>query len=107
MQERRIAIVAYRPKPGREAELLDLTREHVPILRAEGLATDRPAIACEAADGSIVEVFEWESGAIERAHANPKIMEMWGRYAEVCEYAPLASLEESSNIFAGFRPLVL
>jgi hypothetical protein len=107
MHERRIAIVAYRPKPGHAAELLELTRAHVPMLRAEGLATDRVAIACEAADGSIVEVFEWEAGAIERAHANPKVMEMWGRYAEVCDYAPLASIEESSNIFAGFTPITL
>jgi hypothetical protein len=34
-----IIIVAYKPKPGKEAELQQLTREHVPLLRSEGLAT--------------------------------------------------------------------
>jgi hypothetical protein len=31
---RNIVIVAYKPKPGKEADLLQLTREHVPLLRA-------------------------------------------------------------------------
>ncbi len=54
-----IVIVAYQPKPGKEADLLQLTREHVPLLRAEGLATDFPVTACRAKDGTVVEVFEW------------------------------------------------
>jgi hypothetical protein len=37
----RIVMVAYRPREGAEARLLDLIRDHVPILRREGLATDR------------------------------------------------------------------
>jgi hypothetical protein len=53
-----IVIVAYRPKPGKEADLLQLTREHVPLLRAEGLVTDHPVTACRSTDGTIVEVFE-------------------------------------------------
>ena len=40
-----LVIVAYRPKPGKEARLLELTKEHWPILRGLGLATDRPAYA--------------------------------------------------------------
>ncbi len=40
-----IVIVAYRPKPGKDADLLQLTREHVPLLRAEGLVTDHPVTA--------------------------------------------------------------
>jgi hypothetical protein len=51
---RTIVVVAYKPKPGKEADLLQLTREHVPLLRAEGLATDRPVTACLAKDGTVV-----------------------------------------------------
>ena len=36
-------IAVYRPKPGKEAELLQVVKEHVPTLRREGLATDRVA----------------------------------------------------------------
>ena len=102
-----LVIVAYKPKPGKEADLLQLTREHVPLLRAEGLATDRPFIACQTKDGTIVEVFEWEAGGAERAHANPVVRELWERYAVACDIVPLVSLPESSTMFASFTPLVL
>jgi hypothetical protein len=102
-----VVIVAYKPKPGKEADLLQLTCEHVPLLRAEGLATDRPAIACQAKDGTIVEVFEWAAGGTERAHNNPEVMKLWQRYAAACDYVPLATLSESSTQFASFTPLDL
>ncbi len=102
-----VVIVAYKPKPGKEADLLQLTREHVPLLRAEGLATDRPVIACQAKDGTIVEVFEWVAGGTERAHNNPEVMKLWQRYAAACDYVPLVTLSESSTQFASFTPLDL
>ena len=102
-----IVIVAYKPKPGKEADLLQLTREHVPLLRAEGLATGHPVTACQARDGTIVEVFEWADGGIERAHTNPLVMKLWERYAAACDIVPLTSLPEASTMFASFTPLNL
>jgi hypothetical protein len=103
-----MVIVAYRPRPGKEALLLQLTKEHVPILRGQGLATDRPACAMRAADGTIIEVFEWKSkAAIESAHANPAVSKLWERYNEACEYVPLNTVKESSDMFAGFEPIDL
>ncbi len=104
---RSIVIVAYRPKPGKEADLLQLTREHVPLLRAEGLATDHPVTACQAKDGTVVEVFEWAAGGTEKAHTNPVVLKLWERYAAACDYVPLATLAESSTQFASFTPLDL
>jgi hypothetical protein len=101
-----MVIVAYRPRPGKEALLLELTRQHLPLLRVQGLATDRPSFAMRSADGTIVEVFEWKSQtAIDAAHGNPEVAKMWGRYAEACEYVPLKSLKEAGDLFAGFEPL--
>jgi len=105
MSERQIVIVAYKPKPGKEADLLQLTREHLPVLRAQGLATDRAAIVCQAADGTVIAVFEWEAGAIEKAHTNPAVGALWVRYAEACDYVPLTALAEASQMFATFAPL--
>lgn len=102
-----IVVVAYKPKPGKQADLLQLTREHVPLLRAEGLATDRAVIVCQAKDGTIVEVFEWAVGGAERAHTNPAVLQLWERYAAACDFVPLASLPESSTMFASFTPLAL
>ena len=102
-----LVIVAYKPKSGKEADLLQLTREHVPLLRVEGLATDHPVTVCQAKDGTIVEVFEWVAGGTERAHTNPVVLKLWERYAAACDIVPLASLPEASTMFASFTPLDL
>lgn len=102
----RIVIVGYRPKPGKAEELRALTREHVGILRTEGLATDRPALAMEAKDGTVIEVFEWTSKeAINSAHSNPRVLELWARYAAVCDYVPVGTLDEAGQLFAEFTPI--
>ena len=100
-----IAVVAYRPKPGCDAALLALTREHHPILRKEGLVTDRPPIISRAGDGTIVEIFEWVDGGPERAHANAAVRSLWRRYESVCEYVPLTNVPECQSLFAGFAAL--
>jgi hypothetical protein len=103
-----IAVVAYRPRPGKEDLLIELTREHVPILRAEGLATDRAPVIMRASDGTIVEVFEWQSAeAITRAHSNPAVGKLWARYWEACECIPLRDLKECGEMFAGFEAIDL
>ena len=102
----RIVIVALRPKPGCEEALVELTTEHLPILKREGLVTDRPAVAMVAADGTVVEVFEWASKeAIEAAHANETVQALWRRYAEVCDYVPIAQVPEAADLFSEFTPL--
>lgn len=102
-----VVIVAYRPKPGKDEDLLQLTREHVALLREEGLATERAVVAARAGDGTIVEVFEWAPGGVERAHSNPSVRKLWERYAVACEIVPLNQVAESSTMFASFVPLNL
>jgi quinol monooxygenase YgiN len=103
-----MVIVAYRPKPGKDAQLLALMRTHVPILREQGLASDRPAYAMRAKDGTIIEVFEWKSqAAIDSAHTNAAVGKMWQSYGEVCDYVPLKDVKEASDMFAGFEPIEL
>ena len=104
----KFVIVAYRPRPGKEQELLQLTREHLPILRSQGLATDRPSSVMKSADGTIIEVFEWKSvEAIAAAHQNPVWQAMCRRYSGVCDYISLENLSESKNMFAEFDPVDL
>jgi quinol monooxygenase YgiN len=99
-------IASYRPKKGKEAELLEVLKEHVPILRKLGLATDKTVHIMKAKDGAIVEVFEWESeDAISRAHSHPVVLEMWKRFEACCDYIPLAEIEETRDMFAGFKPV--
>jgi hypothetical protein len=104
----RIVIAVYRPKPGMERQLLAAVGRHMPVLRAEGLITDRPAQVMRAADGSVVEVFEWISpAAIERAHASPAVQALWAEFGAACDYVPVASLPEAQRVFSEFEALAL
>ena len=74
-------IVAYRPKPGKEDDLLELVRSRVPTLRKEGFVSDRAPTIMRARDGTILEVSEWKSReAIDAAHKNPNGLAMWERF---------------------------
>lgn len=99
-------IVAYRPKSGKEAELLSLVQARVPTLRQEGLVTERAPIIMRARNGTIVEVSEWKSpAAIEAAHQNPNVLAMWNKFFAACDCVPLNTLHEAEEMFAGFEPL--
>jgi hypothetical protein len=57
-----------------------------------------------AADGTIVEIFEWKSQeAIASAHRNPVVGELWRQFGEVCTYEILSGIEEFRNLFAHFE----
>jgi hypothetical protein len=99
----RFVVVAYKPKIGRESALAAAVERHLRVLREEGLATEREAYVMRAADGTMVEVFEWRSAeAIQQAHGNPAVQALWGEFAEVCDYLPLASVPEARALFAEF-----
>jgi quinol monooxygenase YgiN len=101
-----VVIVAYRPKTGKENELLELVRSRIPILLKEGLVTDRIPTIVRSSDGTIVEVSEWKSqAAIDAAHKNPNVLAMWEKFFAICDCVPLKTLPESSEMFAGFEPI--
>jgi len=101
-----VVIVAYRPKPGKENELVELVRSRVPILRKEGLVSDRVPTIVRSRDGTIIEVSEWKSReAIDAAHKNPNVLAMWNKFFAICDCIPLKSLAEAEEMFAGFEPV--
>jgi hypothetical protein len=101
-----ISVACYKPKPGCESALLELVRGHLPPLRAQGLVTDRASIVMEAADGTIIEIFEWVSQeAIVGAHSNPMVLDLWKRFEAVCTYETPASITEFQNMFGHFEPI--
>ena len=101
-----VVIVAYRPKPGKEKELLELVRSRVPTLRNEGLGTNRAPTIMRSRDGTIIEVSEWKSQeAIDAAHKNPNVLAMWNKFFAICDCVPLKTLAEAEEMFAGFQPM--
>lgn len=102
----RIVLVAYKPLPGKSAELEALVSTHHGRLLAEGLVTDRPPVILKAADQTILEIFEWVSKeAIESAHSNPAVLAMWQEFSAVCEYIPAGQVKELQSMFSEFSPL--
>ena len=98
-----MVIALFRPKPGMNADLMACMHDHLPVLRAQGLATSRPTTVLRAADGTVLEIFEWESqAAIDAAHTNPAVLALWQRYAACCDYVTLNDLAEASTMFPGF-----
>src|SRR6266513_4727428 len=98
--------IAYRPKPGKGDELLELVQSRVPTLRQEGLVTDRAPTIMRARDGTIVEVSEWKSReAIDAAHRNPNVLAMWEKFFAMCDCVPINTLAEAQEMFAGFEPV--
>ena len=100
-----IVIVACRPKPGHEDDLVRLARGHHARLAELGLVTDRAPVLMQATDGTVVEVFEWQDGAVSWAHGMVEIQALWAEYAAISDYVPLAELPETEDLFAAFTPL--
>ncbi|SMD27071.1 hypothetical protein [Kibdelosporangium aridum] len=42
---------------------------------------------------------------MEAAHTNPTVGQMWARYAEACDYVPIAEVPEATQLFSSFTPL--
>jgi len=104
----RFVIVAYAPKTGRELDILAAVKKHLVVLKAENLVSDRPAYAMRAANGTIIEVFEWRSAAaINQAHGNPAVQALWQEFGAACDYVPLDSLAEAHQMFAEFEAIDL
>ena len=104
----RFVIVAYQPKAGQEQALLAAVKKHLQVLRAAALVTNRPAYVMRAADGTVVEVFEWRSAAaIQQAHSNPAVQALWAEFSAVCNYVPLGKLAEAQQMFAEFDAVMI
>jgi hypothetical protein len=102
----RIAIAVYRPKKGKEQQLLKLIKEHMPVLQSQQLITDRTPIVMQAADKTVVEVFEWKSRkTIDEAHTNPEVQKLWNRFSEVCDYEIPVNVKEFQALFSEFEPI--
>ena len=99
-----MVIAAYRPlDESRRKPLRELVRMHNTTLRVEGLITDRPAQLLEAADGTLLEIFEWKPGAAKVAHDHPAIQRLWKKMEEVAEFVPLIALQEAETPFPHFK----
>jgi quinol monooxygenase YgiN len=94
--------VTYRPKPGKEEELLALIRKHGPALQSTGLIVGGPAVIYRATDKRsgekfFIETFAWrDEDAPEAAHQMPEVMAVWEPMTPILAGMQLAVVEELS-----------
>lgn len=104
----RSMIVTYKPKPGQEQGLATAVEKHLRVLRAEISLRTRQPTSCVSRMAPSSKVLEWLSAeVIAKAHANPAVQALWGEFAAVCDYVPLAGLSEAQQMFAEFDALSL
>ncbi len=101
-----ISVAAFRPKPGREDDLLAVIDDRLPLLRSLGLATDRAPINARSKEGVVIHISEWSSQeAIDAAHKTPEVLALWDRFFACCEWVKLDQLSESHDDFASFEAI--
>jgi quinol monooxygenase YgiN len=95
-----LAFAMYKPNEGKKQELMDILKEHIPMLKEYGLITDRATITAESEDGTIIEIFEWASEEAKgAAHQHSAIMQMWGRMMPICSFPAMKDLPEAQKSF--------
>lgn len=103
-----IVFALYRPREGKDAELLELISQHLPVLRRLELITSRPAILLKSKNGTYIEIFEWRSSeSANIAHQHPEVAVVWEAMSEICDLPGLDSLEECKERFPHFAPVNL
>lgn len=100
-----VFMALYRPKPGKENELRDILKVHIPSF-AKRAITERELLTLQAEDGTIIEIAEWKSSeAIDKAHQSDKVMSVWNQIGALAELTNLSSLAEAQYPFPNFKAI--
>ncbi len=101
-----LAFAMYKPKKGKEQEMKDILKDHLPTLRKYELITDKGHFFAQSADGTLIEIFEWASDEAKKAaHEHPAIMQMWGKMMPICDFPAMKDLPEAAKSFPNFELL--
>lgn len=98
-----LAFSAYRPRAGKDDDLLELFRDELETLRRRGHVTERPAPVVRTPAGEYLVALEWATEhAVDDAHADPEVLEVWERKAQLAEYVAPRDLAGMDSPFARF-----
>ncbi len=103
-----VVFALYKPHQGKDPELLEIIKQHVPTLRRLEMATDRPVVLVKTKNGTYIEIFEWSTAeAAGLAHHHPEVAKVWEAMGKVADLVTLESLEEIKQQFPHFQPINL
>ena len=95
--------VTYRPKKGKEQELLAIVRKHGPALQSTGLIVGPAPVVYRArnvrtGDVAFVETFSWrDEQASGLAHQTPEVMAVWEPMTPLLEHLEINVIEAVSG----------
>jgi hypothetical protein len=96
-----LALAAYRPRDGKEDELLAFVADELAALRRRGHVSERRAPVVRTDAGEILVVLEWSSQhAVDDAHADAEIVALWRRKDQLAEYVAPGELAGADVPFA-------
>ena len=102
----RITIAAFKAKPGKGQELLQVIGDRLPLLRRLRLATDRDEVLMRSRDGVVIQISEWAGeDEIRKAHETAEVLALWQRFEACSEYVKLETLAEIHEDFATFEAI--
>ena len=98
-------IALYKPHEGKDEALRKLISEHYPTLKRLELITDRPTIVAKSANGTYLEICEWQDeDSANKAHQHPDVARIWEAMGQIADFPGLASLDEAEKQFPHFEP---
>jgi hypothetical protein len=101
-----ITIGIYKAHKGKKKELMELMLQHQPLLRKEGLLTEKEGFIGLTQDNSIIEIYEWKSiGSVQQAKKNPRVQELWKKVHKISDSLGMNKITESKKSTPGFRSL--
>jgi hypothetical protein len=104
----RIGFVLYRPRKGKEDELVKMIQTHFPFLRREGFITDRKVVGMRTKDGSVMVVFEWMNvESIEVAALHSGVQDIWMQVSKISDFDKPGSIGELHDMFPDFEALTI
>lgn len=83
----KVVMAAYRARHGRFEELCSIVKEKRDFMVGAGYYTERAPylLVSEEDPDLLIEIFEWKSlEAIDNAHKDPSVHEIWGRMDGIC-----------------------
>jgi hypothetical protein len=99
-----LAFAMYKPREGAAAQMAAILKEHLPLLKRLGFATERSAYTVQSTDGTIIEIFEWAGEEAKRAaHQHPEVAALWKRMEGLCDFPVMKELPESGARFPNFK----
>lgn len=106
----RIVIAAYRAKPEKMNELLEVLKAKRKFMLEAGYYSPRAPITMASMKDPdlVIEVFEWTSlEAISSAHEDRRVLEIWGKMDEICYEigSRLDTFPEAVQSFPNFKPV--